>query len=561
MKTYCKLLVILMAATVIILIKEIGLSTDLTKKRTASVQQSSRPDMIMSPSTTKPSHQRESGLPTDVYEIVTFRPDDRDYIMDKPVSTHNFTNPNMTRFKLSRNDTIYEGQIFIVNIETFNSWGVQKTTGGDLWFAAMYDIDHKMNTAGHVIDHQNGTYSVYFYAAWPGIAHIDITLVYTSQAIKWLYNLWNIPNRIVWKGIYSQNTNDSNSYSEARCQIGKMPTQRGESKCGYNHESALGDIGFVCETSSNCDELAMTQGNITWLNEKAELLVGENNEYFKSEYLMQRIENGPTFIQIKANRGRKNYEDFLRPCTPECKRPIVSGYWIDDTWQSLICKLHRWEKQPMRDVKECLSHKDMYFLGDSTTRQFSNVVVELVGMGGLLRKRHAARTYRRVEDEEYNISFTFQHHPWAVGGSPYPIGEVKFESEVIDSLQNSQCNYVILVGPYAHYTSWTRDNYIKRLRLLRESLVRFKQRCPDAKVFIKGSKPRDHAVFISYIHSNDFFLYEMNKLMKQIFDGLGAIFLDVWDMNLSYPAPNNIHMPMEVIRQEANLFLSYICKL
>nr|XP_006812465.1 PREDICTED: NXPE family member 3-like [Saccoglossus kowalevskii] len=283
--------------------------------------------------------------------------------------------------------------------------------------------------------------------------------------------------------------------------------------------------------------------------------------YPRSDFLMKKLTSGPNVIKIANSPHGRVYEDNLPYCESGLQQPITSGYWQGDIWHSLLCKLTQWQKVPMITVKECLQGKDMYFLGDSTTRQFSNVVVELFGLGSILQKRHAARTYRKVTEPTYNISFTFQHHPWAVGGSPYPINEVKFEVDVIDNLRSAECNYVVLVGPYAHYTSWSRESYVERLQLLKEALLRFKQRCPGSDVFIKGSKPRDHNVLTSYIHSNDFYLFEMNVLMRKIFHGIGAIFLDVWDMNLSYPAPNNIHMPMEVIRQEVNTFLSYLCKI
>ena len=58
---------------------------------------------------------------------------------------------------------------------------------------------------------------------------------------------------------------------------------------------------------------------------------------------------------------------------------------------------------------------------------------------------------------------------------------------------------------------------------------------------------------------SDYILFEINKIMEEMLNIDGVYYIDVWNMNLAYPTKTGVHMPEAVVRQEVNLFLSYIC--
>ena len=110
-----------------------------------------------------------------------------------------------------------------------------------------------------------------------------------------------------------------------------------------------------------------------------------------------------------------------------------------------------------------------------------------------------------------------------------------------------------------HYCQWSKESYEQRLLKIREGILKFKVRCPDVPIIIKGSHPREQMTVESRIYFSNYILHEINVLMKDIFYGSGAWFLDVWDLNLSYPATNNVHMPVKCVEQELMSLLTYIC--
>ena len=131
---------------------------------------------------------------------------------------------------------------------------------------------------------------------------------------------------------------------------------------------------------------------------------------------------------------------------------------------------------------------------------------------------------------------------------------------MFDSFVNSDCNYVIVVSSWAHFTQWTRSAIIERYLLLRQAVDRYHARCPDAPVIIKSPHAREHKVFDARVYCSDFILNELRKIMRDIFaDVPGVVYLDIWDMNLAHPAKNSVHMPEPVIEQELAMLWSYVC--
>ena len=98
-----------------------------------------------------------------------------------------------------------------------------------------------------------------------------------------------------------------------------------------------------------------------------------------------------------------------------------------------------------------------------------------------------------------------------------------------------------------------------RTERLREALLRFRERCPGAKMVLKGPHPRDHSGFESAVYSSDYILKEIEKINRRTLSGIGVWYLPVWAMNLAHPNPNTIHMPMVIIKEELRLFFSYVC--
>ncbi|XP_072023303.1 NXPE family member 3-like, partial [Amphiura filiformis] len=255
--------------------------------------------------------------------------------------------------------------------------------------------------------------------------------------------------------------------------------------------------------------------------------------------------------------------------------PKHHGYWtgyndandIPPIWNSLVCQTSQWRNTSK--VNQCLRNKKLLLMGDSTTRQWVENLPALI-LGNYkfdIGKLADVSSLPRVSAQFYktiNFSVNFLFHPHAISKmeiSPAVLAKIRYEVEILDTYEIKQCKNTlgILISPWAHFAQWTRHSFEQRLQKLKEAVVRFHSRCPQVPIVLKGPHVRDHRSPESRLYTSDYLLQQMGVLMRELFRETGVWFLDVWDMNLSYPSRKVIHMPGVVVQQELSMFLSYVC--
>ena len=248
---------------------------------------------------------------------------------------------------------------------------------------------------------------------------------------------------------------------------------------------------------------------------------------------------------------------ILPKCLPDQELPISHGYWLGDDWHSLICEIKDWTQVPK--LASCLRDKNLILLGASTTRQWFLGIHQLLLIPFKPTPEERNFSWRRYH-KEFNATIWFSSPPQLIGSLIVHLKEVRYEVDILDGLDDSYCNYILLVSPWAHFTQWVREYYIERTEHLRYALIRFRKRCPDAKIVLKGPHARDHKNFMSGVYASDYILKEIEKINRRVLHGIGVWFLPIWSMNMASPARNTIHMPMSVIQAELKMFFSYVCE-
>ena len=164
--------------------------------------------------------------------------------------TSNLTSSYQLINEINRDDEAY---IHII-ITARDGKGDRRYGGGDFWTATLSAISGNFSTAGQIVDHENGTYSVYFIAAWDEESDIKITLLHPSAAVNYLRDyVWPV-FRIRWEGHFKH----GNKSSQTICTIASTSEQWDCNKCVFSHPLALGNHVFVCEVPDgnlSCDSL------------------------------------------------------------------------------------------------------------------------------------------------------------------------------------------------------------------------------------------------------------------------------------------------------------------
>ncbi|XP_006819525.1 NXPE family member 3-like [Saccoglossus kowalevskii] len=466
---------------------------------------------------------------------------------------------------LSDDNSTFQGDIITLRLHARDDNGRRRYLGGDLWRAAIYNATSRFGSMGKVIDHDNGTYTVHFYAGFSGQVVVQIMLVLQREAIKHQQLIFlPMEFRGYWTGIFKSDGKTENSIC--------FMQREGHWKdmCEYPHPRALGNTVFLCRPpkSLGCNTLAGIS---------ASRHSGDGNNKLRTNRTYQfKIPNAPRvikgfndrlLIQSSVKSGIITYS--VPRCESDLLEPLVTGYWLGMRWYSLVCRNREWNHA--KEVQKCLQDKDVYFIGDSTTRQWYQQMLDIAGYpinatDDNWRKRvntipgdynvSGEDAYdMMVTDLKNNVNFTFHHHALSLHGF-VPISRFPFSIDVLDELTAPKCNYVIVISLWAHFDFWTTDSYTERLSMIAKGIQHLRGRCPNTVIAIKGSHVRNSML-------NYWIYYDMNRIMKDVFRGHGVFFIDIWDMNFAFVAAHQgtmtIHMPMTLIKEEVYMFLSHAC--
>nr|XP_002741283.1 PREDICTED: NXPE family member 2-like [Saccoglossus kowalevskii] len=363
---------------------------------------------------------------------------------------------------LSDVNSTFQGDIITLRLHARDDNGRRRYLGGDLWRAAIYNTTSRFGSMGKIIDHDNGTYTVHFYAGFSGKVVVQIMLVLQREAIK-QQKLILLPMefRGYWKGTFRNDNKTENS----NCFIQREGHWK--DMCEYPHPRALGNTVFLCRPPKSL-------GCNTLIGISATRI--RNNKLKTNQF---KIPDAPRVI--KGFNDRLLIQSSVKPddntysvprCESDLLEPLVTGYWLGMRWYSLVCRNREWNHA--KEVQKCLQDKDVYFVGDSTTRQWYQQMLDIAGYpinatDDNWRKRvntipgdynvSGEDAYdMMVTDLKNNINFTFHHHALSLHGF-VPISRFPFSIDVLDQLTAPKCNYVIVISLWAHFDSWTTDSY------------------------------------------------------------------------------------------------------
>ncbi|XP_071951033.1 NXPE family member 4-like [Antedon mediterranea] len=458
--------------------------------------------------------------------------------------------PDVSKTKLRINNTnIRKGEFFSFFVDFKDKFGRQRIKGGDFIFATI-DINGTRST-GKVIDFDNGTYEVIFLASSEGKATPTIQLVHPQEAVYYLENIeWPVEDRVYWIGSFIKNKLTETS----SCAIKRVGSW--VNKCEYAFPEALGGVMFICNKPKTlpCDSLISTRTDKSSVGKNFQKVPKNVVDNYFSKNVRYAVMKNQFHIIINSstdpNVNRDLVESFDLPvCKGILPSTLSDGFWTGEVWHSLVCKTKQWSPS---EIRRCVRGKHLILMGDSTTRQWGEVLVKTLNLSTKI-------TFQYIEERSDTLNLTFYFHPFIIGVQhTYKLAELHFEVDILKNLVG--CDYYIVISPWAHYTQWARDSYIERLQLLKIAVLHFKERCPDTPVVLKSPHPRDHTKLPQFIYGSDYLIHRLRQVMKSVFADTDVFFMDVWDLVNSYHSQNEIHMPSPVILQKLYIFFSHVCK-
>ncbi|KAM9296185.1 NXPE family member 1-like [Gastrophryne carolinensis] len=433
------------------------------------------------------------------------------------------------------------GDIVIVRVQMFNYLGERKTYGGDFLLARIYSPQLQAGASGKIEDFNNGSYNVYFTLFWEGRAHFSILFMHPSEGVAVLWKHRNMGVKfIIYTGKFLNNGREVHT----ECGF-KLDAQK--EQCKY--ENAYGETFYCMKMPGvHCEALISLRTE----NTPADYFTDTDKALLASSNIGKEIPKQVQYIDTVKCSATKN---VTRKCETGVTPPFPGGFFLKNHWSPLHCDLPAFE--PLSHIEKCLAGKMIYLIGDSTLRQwilfFPSVLPDLKFFDN-----HGVGWHKKYQafDLKNNIYIQWKKHghPF-VATEFFTVRDHSYITEEIDRLAGGP-NTVVVFTVGQHFRPFPLQIFIRRLYNIRVAIENLFARSPDTKVILKSENTRELNPDVERF--SDFHGYVQYQLVKEIFRGLNVGVIDVWDMTVA-TASFNVHPEEYIVRNQINLFLSYIC--
>ncbi|XP_043929144.1 NXPE family member 4-like isoform X2 [Protopterus annectens] len=435
------------------------------------------------------------------------------------------------------------GDILRVFVETFNQLGQKQTYGGDFLIARAFNTDLQAGVKGSVLDMNDGSYLVTFPLFWQGNTRISIRLYHSAQAAAVIRKLReNYPHRMAYRGIFiSQGQREtSDCYFEAR-HPGPI--------CDFSDLNS--GVQWICgkPPSLSCDYFRHMEN---YLNESNILSKDEEMLLESSNILTEVTPGGAASVFVH----KQDLKSTFGQCHIQSLKPnSFSGFFLNNRWIPSHCQIQYFDS-PDKTV-QCLKGKKVFLIGDSTTRQWWEYLLHHIpSLKAVDVGRHEWYSEHLAIDVANDIVVQWKTHgmPWQTGGEIVFFDLHPAVNQINTIFGGPDVVLVFTFGP--HFSPFPLRRYIRALIKVRTALQKLLIRNPETIVILKNTNTRK--VYSDILHRSDLLSSDMNKAFSMVFKGMKVGFVDAWDMTVAYDSWD-IHPSSGVVKNEIDLFLSYVC--
>ncbi|XP_078544799.1 NXPE family member 3 [Lissotriton helveticus] len=451
------------------------------------------------------------------------------------------TDPNHSRFVIlkSQGDFTVGDQLEVL-VRVYDFEGKPKPYGGDYIQARIYSPPVKAGAIGKVLDHRNGFYTIYFTLPWPGEARVSVSLVHPSEGIQilqWLRE--KRPDRVYFKSLYKS----GDTMETTRCNVclpGELPV------CNYT-DLYTGEPWFCYRPKKLSCSNRVNHAKGGYLKG---LLTEEESLLFQKAINLKVpiLPSGPDVVTISPWKSlavsRRSSSAFL------------SGYYYEDLWKPRTHEIRQFNDSS--DVIQCLQGKFVYLFGDSTVRQWYEYLTAFVPELKELNLRSPKNVGPFLSvDVEHNILLQYRCHGPPIRFSTVKSNELRYIANELDGIVGGE-DTVIAIAIWSHFSTFPVEVYIRRLRNIRQAILRMLERSPNTVIVIRTANVQELGLEISLFNS-DWFSSQLDGVMRKMFKEVGVHFVDAWAMSLAHYLPHSLHPEPIIVKNQIDMFLSYVC--
>ncbi|KAI7801065.1 NXPE family member 3-like [Triplophysa rosa] len=449
-------------------------------------------------------------------------------------------------------DSYQIGEKIYVRIHARDFNNNSKPHGGDFFQAKLFSFKTpiKASVFGEVVDLLNGSYSVRFLLPWVGQAQVAVRLIHSSEGVQVLkHHRDTDSDRVFFNGYFKGPGPNGTRLNEiVKCNV----------KWDKNGLERVGKEDCCCEYKDS-------RTGEEWRCQRPKSLPCSARVYHSMGGYIKRVTAKEAKFMQQTNKGINGQKSFINilpsnesarmdvrdKCRPGLHSPVPAGFYLNDVWTSFVCKTRQFTPQT---TTQCLKDKHIYMMGDSTMRQWFEFLLKAVPS---LKRMNLHVQYQAgpllAVDVGNNIDLHWRAHGVPLRCRKTEVANLHYISNEIEDLAGGPHTVIVFnLGP--HFTTYPLDFFTHRVLRIRKAVVDLLQRAPETTVIIKTVNTGYKDVF-----GSDWYSLQLDRILRWAFQDVGVYILDVWQMTSCHYNKENIHPGPVIIKNEMDIFLSFIC--
>ncbi|XP_061416719.1 NXPE family member 3-like [Lethenteron reissneri] len=478
---------------------------------------------------------------------------------------------------LDPNREYHVGDVLTVHVQTKDYRGRAKGHGGDFLIGRVFSEKRMSSAIGVLEDHSNGTYTLSFVLRWPGVTNVDVLFVHSSEAVAALEVVREaFPVKIQFWGIFGVN-----KASQETMECGARLLTKGRKLCNLT-EPVLGEPWLCYEPQHvPCTSLQWFFSNNTVYS-----LSKEHEELFtRNRSLLLTSSRSASYTLRHCRCARLSMlalyiDPVCLPAVQEHLLPVCGGiqkdkskadafranelksrvlqlgYYLNREWQPANCKGRRFLKA--EQVTACLRRRNIYLLGDSTVRQWYNILVDSAMPTLKQLNLHIPTIHQPglAVDPQNDILLRYIPH-----GYPYFCSQLQRVKDFrhvaleVDAISGGPMT-AVAVSLGAHFVPFPLVDASRRLLNVRAAILRLIARSPQTTIVIKTINMRETDINLASF--SNWLAFRIWALTQRVFMDLPVVIIDAWEMTASLNS-YNLHPAEWIVHNEVDLFLAHVC--
>ncbi|XP_060107632.1 NXPE family member 4-like [Heteronotia binoei] len=256
-----------------------------------------------------------------------------------------------------------------------------------------------------------------------------------------------------------------------------------------------------------------------------------------------------------ANQERADAATPRENCTFGMSSPTPSGFVWQNHWFPVSCTMLR--LNTLDQMTTCLKRKLIYFMGDSTVRQWIEYLTKKVNTLKLFELHESGKLknlYAVDLDRNIWIQWKKHGHP-IITVIDYSVKDHRYVPRDLDQVAGDR-DTAVVISLGQHFRPFPMELFLRRMLNVRAAVRRLLLRSPHTRVVLKAENIREMSADperFADIHG-----YTQYLALRDIFRDLRVGFVDAWDMSIAFGV-NSVHPQEAVVENQIHMFLTYIC--